>query len=311
MPLIFLWKISPEEKRFGQSWEKQWARCLQAGKIAIGWDRVGDLEGLSLKQIKDRLKENYTKYKPVNYGPRLTLDANQLLNFRNIKVGEIIVANRGQSEIVGIGKVDGNYYYDKNADYFKHTLPVNWLDTTRRAIRKQGGWLQTIILLALTPPQIVALGISSIIKKERTVQNYEKGLKEGVKFSKRVAKSRMFQQAFRNVLLENYQGKCAVCDIDDEAFLRGCHIVPVGEDESICTDIENGICLCVLHDVAFEKGIFTINEKYTIQVSKSFDTVSETLLSAITNLDGKKISLPIRSYPNKSYLRRHREKYGF
>lgn len=304
------WKISPENiERSVQDWEAQWNRCIRERKIAIGWDEVGDLEGLSLYQVKARLLENFPEYNSANYRSRLTLDAYQLLDFRDIQVGAIVVANRGQSVIAGVGKVDGDYYFDKDAEYFKHTLPVKWLDTTRRVIRKQQSWLQTVF--PLESQEVVALGISGIMQRDRTVQNYEDDLRRGARFSERMARSRMFQQAFRNVLLENYQGKCAVCDVDDEAFLRGCHIVPVGEDESICTDVENGICLCVLHDVAFEKGIFSINDDYTIQVSESFSTSSGALQSAIINLQGNRISLPIRSYPNRTYLKRHREKHGF
>ncbi|MFH0748724.1 MAG: HNH endonuclease [Candidatus Bathyarchaeota archaeon] len=311
--MVRYWKISPEN--FGptvksrENWEKQWSRCVNNGKIAVGWDYVGDLTDLDINQIKDKLLEGWAIYQQPNYSSRLTLDAKQLFNFKNIEVSDIIVVNRGQSEIVGVGKVEGDYYFDDDVDYFKHTISVNWLDTTRRIIEKQMDWLPTVI--PLDYQRIVNLGLSGVLDRDRTIENYEKILNKGGTFSEKTGKSRLFQQAFRNVLLANYQSKCAVCDIDNKAFLRGCHIVPVAEDESICTDITNGICLCVIHDIAFEKGFFSISGNYNIKVSESFKTTSGSLQSTIINLDGKKISLPTKSYPNKSYLKRHREKHGF
>jgi len=276
--------------------------------IAIGWDEVGDLQELSLEQIKNRLSENYEEYRRRNYKTRLTLDATQLFYFKKIRDGAIIVANKGQSEIAGVGQVDGDYYYNRQAGKHKHTLPVKWLDTKRREIKRQMHWLQTVI--PLTNKEIRELGILKIIKGIKT-QKYETGIKRGAKFSPREIKSREFQQAFRNVILENYQRKCAVCDVDDDDFLRGCHIVPVKNDPKIATDPKNGICLCAIHDVAFEKGIFSITDEYKVHVSDSFKTTSRVLVSAISKLNGKKIRLPSQYYPNKLYLKKHRVIHGF
>jgi hypothetical protein len=101
MENIHYWKISPEDwGNNHERWEKQWSICIKEKKIAMGWSKVGDLSELSLDQIKDRLRTHYPKYKNPNYKTRLTRDAQQLLNFSNINKGDIIVANKGQKEIV-------------------------------------------------------------------------------------------------------------------------------------------------------------------------------------------------------------------
>ncbi len=127
----------------------------------------------------------------------------------------------------------------------------------------------------------------------------------------REVKTRDFQQAFRNILLECYQRKCAMCDVDDEPFLRGCHIVPVSEDEKIASNPTNGICLCVLHDVAFEKGLISISNQYEVLVAGSFKPTSSVLEIAISDLNAKKIRMPINYIPDKSYLKRHRKIHNF
>lgn len=307
---IAYWKISPWNwGKDPQGWERQWRLCLRESKIAIGWDKVGDLSKLSLQQIKDALFKNYKEYGRPNYKSRLTLDAKQLFNFKKIKKGDIVVANKGQSEIAGIGQVENNYFFNKHVSIHKHTIPVKWCVTDGIKIKKQMHWLQTVI--PLSRQEISELGILNISKRVKIIRKYEVDIKRGAKFSERAIKTRAFQQAFRNAILDIYEGKCAVCDVDDRAFLRGCHIVPVTDDPSIATDLRNGICFCVIHDIAFEKGIFYISDKYEVRVSKSFKPTSRILTVAISELDGKKIRLPTQHYPKKSYLKKHRVAHGF
>jgi 5-methylcytosine-specific restriction enzyme B len=49
---------------------------------------------------------------------------NQLWNFSQIKEGDRIVANRGTTEVLGIGTVTGPYQFDPNAEDYSHILPV-------------------------------------------------------------------------------------------------------------------------------------------------------------------------------------------
>ncbi|MDN4029338.1 HNH endonuclease [Chryseobacterium gambrini] len=64
------------------------------------------------------------------------------------------------------------------------------------------------------------------------------------------------QAKFRKNVLQAYNNNCAVCNIKDERLLRAAHIVDVrdgGNDE-----INNGICLCVNHEIAFDRGLLQI-----------------------------------------------------
>lgn len=305
MNSIHYWKISPQD--YGKDhgiWEKQWSNCIKEKKIEMGWGEVGNLSGLNEEQIKNKLLLHYPRYKSPDYKGCLTQDARQLLNFRNIEKEDIIVANKGQKEIAGIGKVERKYYYNPEQDDFRHTLGVKWLDIEIKKITKQGSWLHTVMLL--TEQKVQELGIHKFI-----IQKYEEDITKGATFSERVVKSRNFQQAFRNRLLDCYQSKCAMCNVDSKLFLRGCHIVPVSDDTKIAADLKNGICLCVFHDVAFEKGLISISNQYEVIVAESFNPTSSVLENAISILDGKKIRKPIKNCPDKSYLKRHRDKHKF
>ncbi|WP_309224598.1 AAA family ATPase [Halomicronema sp. CCY15110] len=72
----------------------------------------------------------------------------QVWQFAQIEEGDRIVANRGQSEVVGIGTVTGAYYYAPEAEDQKHRLPVQWEDTTTRSIQHlKLKWVKTLLEL--------------------------------------------------------------------------------------------------------------------------------------------------------------------
>ncbi|WP_418026561.1 HNH endonuclease [Paenibacillus sp. JJ1722] len=67
---------------------------------------------------------------------------------------------------------------------------------------------------------------------------------------------------FRKNVLEAYNYKCAMCDVKAKSSLVAAHIYPVHK----CNDdsIQNGICLCAIHDKEYEIGNICINSDGTI-----------------------------------------------
>lgn len=64
------------------------------------------------------------------------------------------------------------------------------------------------------------------------------------------------QGKFRKLVLEAYDNQCAVCNLKGTALLRAAHIIPVVEDND--DTVNNGICLCHNHEIAFDRGILKI-----------------------------------------------------
>lgn len=64
------------------------------------------------------------------------------------------------------------------------------------------------------------------------------------------------QGRFRRLVLEAYDNQCAVCNLKGTALLRAAHITPVVEDND--DTVNNGICLCHNHEIAFDRGILKI-----------------------------------------------------
>ena len=124
------WKIAPGEQA------SQWEEQLTNRVIAIGWNEIGDLSNRNTNDITGDIKKNY----PDSSNAVIP----QFKNFLSVKKGDIVVANKGFSKIVGIGRVVGEYKYRTDLT-FNHTYPVEWFDTTERNIPSQTGiWRKTV-----------------------------------------------------------------------------------------------------------------------------------------------------------------------
>ena len=105
-----------------------WDEFFENGIMALGWDEVGDLRNYDDRNtIKLKLKELY----PRKGSP--THDSLALWEFsKRMSLGDVVIAKKGRSRYVGYGTVVGEYRYDGQRPYYKHTRRVKWL--------KRGDW---------------------------------------------------------------------------------------------------------------------------------------------------------------------------
>ncbi len=133
-PVQRFWKIAPGD----DAWH--WAACHDGGFIAIGWDELGDLSSLDRAGFEAHRTEVQQKH------PDWSNEAlEQVWKFAQIQEDDRIVANRGTSEVLGIGTVTGPYYFVPDERH-GHRLPVKWDDSTRRQV-KEGGWRRSLVEL--------------------------------------------------------------------------------------------------------------------------------------------------------------------
>ena len=102
-----------------------------------------------------------------------------------------------------------------------------------------------------------------------------KELKGEVKL--REIKTRVNQNVFRQMVISNYTGKCAISGIDIPELLVASHIVPWSINEEERLNPENGICFSALYDKAFDKGLIGIDEQYKILLSKNIKKNKEAI----------------------------------
>lgn len=122
-------------------------------------------------------------------------------------------------------------------------------------------------------------------------------------------KIRVNQIVFRQIVLANYDGKCALTGIDIPELLVSSHIIPWAKNEKERLNPRNGLCLSALYDRAFDQGLI------------SFDSAGKTIFSAylLSNINkdyfhkyfkpiyGKTIA-KARKYPvDPTFLKWHRD----
>ena len=123
----------------------------------------------------------------------------------------------------------------------------------------------------------------------------------------REVKIRVNQNVFRQIVIANYSGKCAITGIDISDLLLASHIIPWSKNEAERLNPENGICLSALFDRAYDKGYISINEKFEILLSSYLKKKNkeEYYSKYFASLLGTKIILPKKYYPKKDFLQFH------
>ncbi len=129
--------------------------------------------------------------------------------------------------------------------------------------------------------------------------------------TERSTKVRLGQRFFRLSIMANYRELCCVCGIPIPELLIASHIIPWKDREDLRLNPSNGLCLCALHDKAFDRGFLTIDVDYIITISSMIDRYlpQEGLNNSLVAYQDHKISLPDRFLPDKDFLKIHRQKY--
>jgi predicted restriction endonuclease len=122
-------------------------------------------------------------------------------------------------------------------------------------------------------------------------------------------KVRITQRLFRETILAGYAGSCAICTLSAPALLVASHIVGWAVDAAQRMNPRNGICLCSMHDRAFDTGIIDISDKLTVRVTGrcELDKSHRVANEMIYRFDGQAVRLPQRWLPDLQLLQRRRE----
>lgn len=119
----------------------------------------------------------------------------------------------------------------------------------------------------------------------------------------RTAKARVNQDFFRNLVLTSYDYRCALSGINAPELLVASHIVPWSVDPVCRTNPRNGICLSPLHDRAFDAGLISFGEDFSVLYSVKMSSATRKLLGSLTS---EKLRLPTRFIPDQTFLEYHR-----
>jgi predicted restriction endonuclease len=123
------------------------------------------------------------------------------------------------------------------------------------------------------------------------------------------------QRFFRDTVLGSYNSRCAICELGIPSLLAAGHIIPWSVDVRRRADPTNGLCLCALHDRAFDRGILGLDEGFRVMVSREVLTMEDEQTEehkklrriAFVEVKGKPIVMPGRFRPDAVAVEWHRE----
>ena len=198
----------------------------------------------------------------------------------NLGAFDPVLAERGVSGLTHFSKADSEVWQSFSSDWPR-------LIAEAQHILAGGEWT--------TPPESPPEGI--IVRPP------------GATETTRPVSVRLCQGFFRRAVLASYAGACCMCGIDIPALLTASHIVPWAADETNRANPRNGLCLCALHDRAFDCGILMIHP-FDLTVCVADRVVASrnpAVHWSLTNLNGKHIRLPDRFTPAPEFLAWHAE----
>lgn len=103
--------------------------------------------------------------------------------------------------------------------------------------------------------------------------------------------TRVGQEEFSNNVRANFGFKCCFpgCEVDHETFLVGSHIVRWADNHELRGNVQNGLCLCLFHDRAFEMGFFTLTKEHKVLCNKAKCKSKEWLANLLLPYEGREI----------------------
>jgi len=123
---------------------------------------------------------------------------------------------------------------------------------------------------------------------------------------------RVGQQLFSENVKENYGFKCCFpnCDVEGKDFLVGGHIARWVDNEDLRGNTANGLCFCLIHDKAFEKGYFTLNENFKV-IIKNDEVKKRYWLNNILKYGENHEIKPRKINPLIEALKEHWKRIGY
>ena len=144
-------------------------------------------------------------------------------------------------------------------------------------------------------------------KYEEEIRDIPQGVVGETKI--REVKTRVNQNVFRQIVLANYDGRCALTGIDIADLLVASHIIPWAENERERLNPENGICLSSLYDKAFDKGLisFTDDQRVLFSARLQSNVGKEYYAKYFQPIEGTTLITPRKYHVNPLFLEWHRD----
>lgn len=187
---------------------------------------------------------------------------------------------------------------------YENNIPIGIIYKRKKGVNEILG-LGSLISFSGTKFQIVPYEIDENNEEIREIADeYAKEKCERNDFSsqgsERTVLTRSLTQFFKKSLFEEYDGKCAFCDLARQSYLIGSHIVPHAtmkkEDQKNAMNPSDGLLLCKLCDIAFENGDILVKPNYDIEITENLKNHAQhdsTLSSWLSKIKKK---IPVKTH---------------
>jgi hypothetical protein len=129
-----------------------------------------------------------------------------------------------------------------------------------------------------------------------------------------LTKQRRGQDYFRNIVLNNYDNRCAITGLPIRELLIASHILPWRDHETERLNVRNGICLNRLHDAAFDQGLIAFDDELRLLLSACLKSLlpHQAVKNQFEAHEGKSLEFSDDAIPpDSSFLERHRKRFQF
>lgn len=127
-------------------------------------------------------------------------------------------------------------------------------------------------------------------------------------YNKRIeAEQRIGQSQFRAKVLENFEWRCCLSDIDQRDLLVASHIKPWSASVTTRLDPANGLCFFVLYDKLFDQGYIAFDDSLRVIVTPHIGRLSEPLQKILREIEGRPLRSPVNTKIKQDYIDYHRQ----
>ena len=122
---------------------------------------------------------------------------------------------------------------------------------------------------------------------------------------------RVGQARFSTQIKAHYSNACCFprCPVNDPRFLVGAHIARWADNERLRGELGNGLCLCLVHDKAFELGLFTLDDDYRVFANPDAWAAKRGPARTLRLYHGEQIRLG-SVHPLEDAMMEHRRRVG-
>lgn len=244
------------------------------------------------------VKENRIKLEQSNYVLKADTTSNYWFGISQKKIHNYRSQFGSDFSIILFGSEDdeGDFYIlpfsaiqdlltEKNL-YFLEGKRQRWVGDIRNHILKiRNSNIERNISDFFSLPQI---DYSKPILQKDNLNDY------AIENAKREIQVRIKQSIFRKKVLENFNHQCCLTNIKEKELLVASHIIPWSTKIETRLSPHNGLCLSVLYDSLFDKGYFTLSEKYEVIITSKLDELSLQTKNWLDEISGKIISSPVK-----------------